>query len=72
LLLMVQVKQLASLDMKSFLYFAVCFQTGFTFFLYQIKKATTPTHFHKASGTLKIIMLLGVIYSALYYYLLVY
>ena len=72
LLLMVQIKQLASLDMKSFLYFAVCFQTGFTFFLIQIKKATTPTHFHKASRTLKIIMLLGVIYSALYYYLLVY
>jgi 4-hydroxybenzoate polyprenyltransferase len=72
LLFMVQIKQLASLDMKSFLYFVLCFQMGFTFFLYQIKKATTPTHFHKASSTLKIIMLLGVIYSALYYYLLVY
>lgn len=72
LLLIVQLKQLASLDMKSFLYFAICFQTGFSILLYQIKKASEPTHFHKASVTLKIIMLLGVLYSVLYYYLLVY
>jgi 4-hydroxybenzoate polyprenyltransferase len=72
LLLLVQIKQLASLDMSSFLYFAICFQTGFSIFLYQIKKATAPKQFHAASTTLKVIMLLGVMYSALYYYLLLY
>jgi len=71
-LLMVQVKQLASLDMTSFVYFAICFQTPFCFLLYQIKKAQEPIQFHKASRTLKVIMLLGVIYSGLYYYLLLY
>lgn len=72
LLFLVQIKQLASLDMTSFLYFAICFQTGFSILLYQIKKATEPIQFHKASRTLKMIMLLGVVYSGLYYYLLLY
>jgi 4-hydroxybenzoate polyprenyltransferase len=72
LLFLVQIKQLASLDMTSFLYFALCFQTSFSIFIFQIKKATSPKQFHKASTTLKIIMLLGVLYSALYYYLLLY
>lgn len=72
LLLLVQLKQLASLDMTSFVYFAICFQLSFTLVLIQIKKAGTSLQFQKASSTLKIIMLLGVLYTALYYYLLLY
>lgn len=72
LLLLVQIKQLASLDMTSFIYFALCFQTAFTIFLFQLRKAQAPIQYHKASRTLKIIMLLGVMYSGLYYYLLLY
>ena len=72
LLLLVQIKQLASLDLTSVIYFGICFQTSFSILLYQIKKADNPSDYHKASRTLKVIMLLGVVYSALYYYLLLY
>lgn len=72
LLLLVQIKQLASLDLTSVIYFGICFQTSFSILLYQIKKADNPNDYHKASRTLKVIMLLGVLYSALYYYLLLY
>ena len=72
LLLFIQTKQYISADKISFTYFLICFQGGFAWFLYQINKASTPAQFHRASRTIKIIMLFGVAYSGIYYYLLIY
>ncbi len=68
----IQVRQLFSFDIASFIYFFVCFQIGFLIFLYQVKKSTEPVHFHKASRILKIIIMFGILYSAVYHYLLLY
>ena len=72
LLFIVQLKQLASLDMTSFLYFGFAFQLPLLVLIFMVKKANTPAQFHKASSLLKGIMLLGVSYTGLYYYLLLY
>jgi 4-hydroxybenzoate polyprenyltransferase len=72
LLMTVQVKQYTSGDMLSFTYFLISFQGGFAWFLYQLSRANKPTHYHQASRVIKFIMLLGIAYSGVYYYLLLY
>jgi 4-hydroxybenzoate polyprenyltransferase len=72
LLFTIQLKQLASLDLASFLYFGIAFQLLLTVLIFLVKKAQTPVQYHKASRVLKVVMLLGVAYTGLYYYLLLY
>lgn len=72
LLFSIQLQQLASLDLTSFLYFGIAFQLLLTVLIFLVKKAQTPAQYHKASRVLKVVMLLGVAYTGLYYYLLLY
>lgn len=72
LLFTIQLQQLASLDLTSFLYFGIAFQLLLTVLIFLVKKAQTPAQYHKASRVLKVVMLLGVAYTGLYYYLLLY
>lgn len=65
-----QYQQYSSADYISLIYFGLCFQLNFVVFIWMVKKAQKPSDYHKASSLLKLIMLAGVLYCAVYYYLL--
>ncbi len=50
-------------------YFLIGIVLPFGFVVYQVLKANMPDDFHRAAATLKIIMLIGICYSLVFYFL---
>ena len=60
--------QLQSKDMASFMYFLFAIQIPLIFVIYKVKIAKEKTDYTNLSRYMKIIMLMGIAYTALFYY----
>ncbi|MCO6499515.1 MAG: geranylgeranylglycerol-phosphate geranylgeranyltransferase [Vicingus serpentipes] len=63
-----QFKQLQAQDMTSFMYFVFAIQIPLIYVGYQLKLAKEKVDFTKLSKYMKLIMLMGIVYSGLFYY----
>jgi 4-hydroxybenzoate polyprenyltransferase len=60
--------QLQAKDMASFMYFLFAVQAPLVYVIYQLKLAKEKTDYSKLSKTMKLIMLMGIAYTAFFYY----
>lgn len=60
--------QLQAKDTSSFIYFLFTIQVPLVYVIYKLKVATEKSDFTKLSGYLKLIMLMGILYTAYFYY----
>jgi 4-hydroxybenzoate polyprenyltransferase len=60
--------QLQSKDMASFMYFLFAIQVPLAYVIYKLKLAKEKIDYTKLSRTMKIIMLMGIVYTAFFYY----
>jgi 4-hydroxybenzoate polyprenyltransferase len=60
--------QLQSKDMASFMYFLFAIQVPLAYVIYKLKLAKEKIDYTKLSRTMKLIMLMGIAYTAFFYY----
>ena len=63
-----QFLQLKATDLTSFMYFLFTVQIPLVFVIYQLQKAATKKEYHQLSIYMKLIMLTGILYTALFYF----
>ena len=63
-----QYLQLKSADLTSFMYFLFTVQIPLIFVVYQLYKAKEKKEYHQLSTYMKVIMLTGILYTALFYF----
>ena len=63
-----QYLQLKSTDLTSFMYFLFTVQIPLIFVIYQLQKAKEQKEYHQLSTYMKLIMLTGILYTALFYF----
>jgi len=63
-----QYMQLKATDLTSFMYFLFTVQVPLVFVIYQLYKAKEKKEFHQLSTYMKVIMLTGILYTALFYF----
>ncbi len=70
LLLILQAWQLKNMDITSFIYILLAVQFPLLYLLFRLKEAGTSEEFHAASSLTKLIMLLGILYTTVIFFIL--